>query len=486
MEIKRIKDQSIHDAIRKVRDELGPDAVILSTEKNSQGVEIIAAVDFDPTALEKKFSEPQLAQEIPDAEAIKEIITHATEQIVSEKLGNQESSSDIEQKISEMNESIVRLQINVNQERNKIYDNLSEKFDNLQSSLEAKYIEQQKSRSESFKVLQNQITQLREEFSEYVSSTHPTEMDSLLQIQDEIGDLKSVLGCQAKLLDWTEWAKNNPRSISLVSRLVNAGFGVHLSKKLISSIGNAENLEKAWVKSIDLLTTGIKPSAWDYMKNGGVIMAMGRTGVGKTTTLAKLATNYVIENGPDDVAFINLDDQHVGSYDQLDTYAKILNVPVYRYDGETNLEQITRLIRSKKLVLIDTAGMNKPDENIETFIANMAKRKIKLNKLLLMSANTQLHNLREAVSSYSECNPNGCVITKTDESSQLGNVLTVAIEDSMPIWYETFGQKIPEDIRAIDASDLIQRAIEFGSKVNTREHDDELIFEELNQYAITE
>ena len=103
-----------------------------------------------------------------------------------------------------------------------------------------------------------------------------------------------------------------------------------------------------------------------------------------------------------------------------------------------------------------------------------------------MSANTQLHNLKEVVASYKDCKPSGCVITKTDESSQLGNVLTVAIEDSLPIWYETFGQKIPEDISAIEPSSLIQRAIESQAQTQDTSSENDLILAGFDQYGTSE
>ena len=486
MKIQRIKDETIHDAIRKVRDELGPDAVVLSTEKTSHGVEIIAAVDFDPSALEEKLSTSVQSQELPNMQALEESITRATEKTIAKQLSEYKPDKEFQEQITQIVESVVRLQVNVNQDRNRIYDSLCSKIDGLQQNMEAKYIEQHKARTDSFKILQDQISQLRNEFSDYVNSTYPTEMDSIAQIHEEIGDLKNVLGCQTKLLDWAKWAKNNPRGISLITRLVNAGFGVNLSKKLISGIGKFESMEAAWLKSVELLTTGIRRSEWDVSERGGVIMALGRTGVGKTTTLAKLATQYVIQHGPENVAFINLDDHRVGSFDQLDTYAKILSVPIYRYDSSKSIRHLLKIIRSKKFVLIDTAGSNKPEQNVIRFMEGLVNNKIKVNKLLLMSANTQLHNLKEVVASYENCKPDGCVITKTDESSQLGNVLTVAIEDNLPIWYETFGQNIPEDISEINPSSLIQRAIESRAQTEVLDNESDLILEGLNQNGTTE
>lgn len=479
MEIKRIKEKSIHEAITKVREELGPDAVVLSTEKNSHGVEIIAALDFDASVLEEKLSSEEATVPTQNVSAsiksenVADIVEKAIQGLFSEQM-------------TQINESIVKLQIENNQDRDKIYNTLNSKIDSLHKVVEDKYMEQQKNRAENFSVLQKQITQLRDEFSDYMNSTIPDEMNSIMQIQEEIGDLKDVLGCQTKLLDWAKWGKNNPSGISLISRLVNAGFGVNLSKKILSSINDISNNESAWQKVIEILSAGIQTPAVDLLSQGGVVMALGRTGVGKTTTLAKLATKYVIENGPEDVAFINLDDKRVGGFDQLDTYGRILNIPVFRFDGDESMRSILKIIKSKSLVLIDTAGMLEPTEELEKFVASINRNKVKIHKLLLMSANTQLHNLKEAVEGFKNCKPNGCVITKTDESKQLGNVLTVSIEDNLPVYYETFGQKVPEDFSSIEPSTLIQRAIDNNTDESFLDTNNNLLIEGLNQNGITE
>ncbi len=479
MEIKRIKEKSIHDAIQKVREELGPDAVVLSTEKNRHGVEIIAALDFDATVLEQKLADQEQPATVVESQPMvnEETLSQAIEKSIEKQFSEQ---------MNKISETIVKFQIESNEDRNKIYDSLNTKIDTLHKSVEEKYIEQQRARTENFSVLQKQVTQLRDEFTDYMTSALPDEMNSIMQIHEEIGDLKDVLGCQTKLLDWAKWGKNNPSGISLISRLVNAGFGVGLSKNVMSNISDISNSETAWRNVIELLSAGIKTPAVDVQKDGGVVMALGRTGVGKTTTLAKIATKYVIENGPNDVVFINLDDKRVGGFDQLDTYGRILNVPVYRFDGEENMRSILKIIRSKALVLIDTAGVTEPGEEIENFVNNLNRNKVNVHKLLLMSANTQLHNLKEIVDGFKKCQPNGCVITKTDESSQLGNVITVSIEDDLPVYFETHGQQVPEDISSIEPSSLIQRAIDNNADDNSLSSDDSLLLEGLNQHGTTD
>ncbi|MFK7795442.1 MAG: flagellar biosynthesis protein FlhF [Gammaproteobacteria bacterium] len=479
MEIKRIKEKSIHDAIQKVREELGPEAVILSTEKNRHGVEIIAALDFDASVLEEKLIETNQHATAEESQTLisEETLSDAIEKSIEKQFSAQ---------MNKISETIVNFQIDSNQERNKLYDSLNQKIDTLHKSVEEKYIEQQRARTENFSVLQKQVTQLRDEFTDYMTSALPDEMNSIMQIHEEIGDLKDVLGCQTKLLDWAKWGKNNPSGISLISRLVNAGFGVGLSKNVMSNISDISDSETAWRNVIELLTTGIKTPDINVQQEGGVVMALGRTGVGKTTTLAKIATKYVIENGPNDVVFINLDGKRVGGFDQLDTYGRILNVPVYRFDGEENIRSILKIIRSKALVLIDTAGVTEPDKEIESFISSLSRNKVDVHKLLLMSANTQLHNLKEIVDGFKKCQPNGCVITKTDESSQLGNVITVSIEDDLPVYFETFGQQVPEDITCVEPSSLIQRAIDNKNHNEILASEDSLLLEGLNQNGITD
>ena len=120
------------------------------------------------------------------------------------------------------------------------------------------------------------------------------------------------------------------------------------------------------------------------------------------------------------------------------------------------------------------------------FVNNLHKNKVAVHKLLLMSANTQLHNLKEIVAGFKKCEPNGCVITKTDESSQLGNVLTVSIEDDLPVYFETFGQRVPEDISNIESSSLIQRAIDSNTHEEIFSSDDELLLEGINGNGSTD
>lgn len=479
MEIKRIKENSIHDAIQKVRDELGPDAVILSTEKNRHGVEIIAAIDFDAAILEEKLAEhnSHLLESNDNANALDQPVSPDINELIEKQFS---------QHFEKFTQMMTQFRAENIEENKNLYKELTNKIDSLDKSIEEKYIDLQQSRSANFSVLQKQVTQLRDDFNDYMTSLLPKEMNSILQIHEELGDLKDVLGCQTKLLDWDKWGKNNPIGISLISRLVNAGFGVGLSKQVMTNISDVTDGETAWRNVTELLTAGVKTPSTDICAKGGMIMALGRAGVGKTTTLAKIATKYVIENGPEDVVFINLDNKRVGSFDQLDTYGKILNVPVYRFTDENNLRSLLKMIRSKSLVLVDTAGMIKPGEEIEKFISAMTRNEISMHKLLLMSANTQLHNLKEIVDSFKKCSPNGCVITKTDESSQLGNVLTVSIEDDLPVYYETFGQQVPDDYSTIEPSKLIQRAIDSDTDDDEFSSDSGLLIEGITGNGISE
>lgn len=468
MQIKRIKEQSIHCAIHKVREELGPEAVILSTEKNPHGVEIIAALDFDAGVLEEKLS----AQ--PPGTGAHEGVCAAIEKILHKQCDEQ---------IPQLRQFITGLQTEIKQNQNDIHRSLQAELDDVRKSIQEKHLQAQQHHADSLAVLEKQMAQFSHQFSHYITDTLPDEIHSVAKIHQQIGDLKDMLGCQARLMDWERWGKNNPGAISLISGLVNAGFGVGLSKKILGNINHISSIDRAWQHVTEILAGSIKSPDADLFRHGGVIMAMGRTGVGKTTTLAKLATRYVIAHGPNDVAFINLDSKRIGGFDQLDTYGRILNVPVYRPGDEESVRSILNMIKNKSLILIDTAGTIKPDAEMKAFIGALKDHNIIAHRLLLMSANTQLHNLRQVVADFKECSPSGCVITKTDECSRLGNVLTVAIEDHLPVYYQTFGQQVPEDFSGIDPVLLIQRALERVDLELPALDDDSLMLEGLKSHA---
>lgn len=477
MEIKRIKASTSHDAIKKAKDQLGPDAVILSTEKTADGVEIIAASMLDINLLEQKLSAEEQTAAITSSsmEEIKKYIEATSIKLMKMQLSNKEQISDIQNCMNQMAQNMTELRAASGQAQASLYETFDRRIEDLEQRFQSSYLEDSSTRIESYKVLQQQINELRSEVLARVSGIREFDGTYLESIYKDVAGLKDIMNYQSACLDWGSWSKQNPMVVSIVSQLASAGFGIDLSKKIVSGTELSESMDVTWNRTVNTLIHNLKKAEYDVFDQGGVFVLLGQAGVGKTTTLAKLAANYAMKHGTDSILFVNTDDYRIGAQDQLSTYANILNIHVESCGRNQDVRYLIQKMKEHRLVLIDTAGQNAPDPFLLRFLDTVQRNQLRARKLLLMSASTQLDCLRQIVDQYRQCDLDGYVITKTDETHQLGNVLTVAIEDSMPLWYETNGQRVPEDFCPIDTTGLIQRAFQHGKSANTEVMERELL-----------
>ena len=184
-----------------------------------------------------------------------------------------------------------------------------------------------------------------------------------------------------------------------------------------------------------------------------------------------MASRFVMRNSASQLALITTDSYKIGAQAQLKTFADLLGVPVHVAATEGELYTLLGSLASKKLILIDTAGMSQKDSMMSQ---QPTKEKMGLNSIrnyLVMSAATQLSVMKDIVSSFGRIGLKGCILTKLDEANQLGNAVTVMIESSLPLVYTSNGQKVPEDLEIMKARELIDKAMVLGQQKNT-ENDD--------------
>ncbi len=188
-----------------------------------------------------------------------------------------------------------------------------------------------------------------------------------------------------------------------------------------------------------------------------VTALVGPTGVGKTTTIAKLAARAVLRHGVDEVALVSTDHYRIGAAAQLEHYGRLLGVRVYpAYDGES-LRKVLEMLRGRHTVLIDTAGVAANDPRLNQQLDILADAE-KLRATLVLAANTHAQSLDDAVLAYLPLKPHSCILTKLDEAPNLGGALSVLIRHRLPLDYTTDGQRVPEDISTADARVLVCRA----------------------------
>lgn len=301
--------------------------------------------------------------------------------------------------------------------------------------------------------------------SQYTPPANPVnDSQDLSHLASEISSVKAMLENQLSSLAWGQTEQSDPYKVQLIKKLVQLGIGWDLSEKKVGALKIVNSL--SWGLILDELESEIPIDDNDILEKGGIVALVGPTGVGKTTTIAKIASRFVMRNGTEDIAIISTDSYKIGAQAQLKHFADMINVPVHVANNHGELQALLTSLRMKKLVLIDTAGMSQRDLQLSQQITSAHNGDSLVRNYLVVSAATQRTVLNDIVKSFSQVVLQGCILTKVDETLQLGNVLTVLIEKQLPIAYMSNGQRVPEDLEKVRAKELMDKAIFLGQQNN--------------------
>ncbi len=388
MDMKRFNEKNMHTALQKIREQLGEDAVIISSNQSATGVEVVAATDYEAV-----------------------------------------SNSDISSNAVTYDGPIV-------------LDPVARSMVDI----------------ETVPLVQ--------------------EIDTSA-IQEEINQLRSIIEAQTELISWNKLIDKNTVARNLLQKLSISGFGFNLSKKLLTSVGNISDFDNAWGLLEEKLKGKLSITKESVIETGGIVALVGPTGVGKTTTIAKIAAQYAMKNDNSEIAIISTDHYRIGAHDQISIYGSILNVPVITANNESELQKALKIVKNKKLVLIDTAGLSQRDARIKEVMQALSKLSNDLVTYLVVSANSQLCVQKEIINNFMTKSLNGVVVSKTDEASQIGGILTALIEQNLPLAYETTGQRVPEDIVRPKQDEILNKALDYGERFGSMEslHSTELYSE---------
>ncbi|MCL1910772.1 MAG: flagellar biosynthesis protein FlhF [Leptospirales bacterium] len=229
-------------------------------------------------------------------------------------------------------------------------------------------------------------------------------------------------------------------------------------KNSVSSndLNDTYKIEKSFA---ELLKSRIVTSGHIELAGGKkIIMFVGPTGVGKTTTMVKLGAIYFKENKK--VAFITLDNYRIGATEQLKKYAEIMRFPVYVVRDQNEFKSTIANEKAADVILIDTAGRSQNDRfkiaEMESF-ADLIE--YDFEKILCVSGNVKKSDLNDIFQAFDAINFNSVIITKVDETSNIGNVVDVADKYNKPISYFTNGQDVPNDIVVADSDKIVELMI---------------------------
>lgn len=240
------------------------------------------------------------------------------------------------------------------------------------------------------------------------------------------------------------------------SRLTQCGFQQQLAEVVARKVSEESDSAPDWRATLELLGQQINIAPDDLMTGGGVFAVLGSTGVGKTTTVVKLAAQFSYRHGRNNVALITTDTHRIGAQEQLEHFARLLNVPVAVAGSASELIRNVNRFRDKKLVLIDTAGISQRDLDLTRQLGVFSRSLPDVKHLLVLSATAQPGLSQEVIKAFRQVQIDSAILTKIDESVEIGSVLSAVIKAKLPISYLCDGQNIPEDLEYATKEDLLQ------------------------------
>lgn len=280
----------------------------------------------------------------------------------------------------------------------------------------------------------------------------------LVEMQQEIRSLRRMMENGLYELSWQDMGARRPLTQELLRRLMGLDLAPDICQQLVNSVGDCDDPDQAWRQVLRLLADDLPITDDSLLEEGGVVALIGPTGVGKTTTVAKLAARFALRHGPRHVALISTDGFRIGAQEQLNTYARILDVPVRTASNPEELAMALNVLAENRLVLIDTAGMSQQDARLSKQLSLLKAGNRQIRSYLTLSANTQQSTLEQTIAAFSVADPDACILTKVDEAASLGGAFSALMRTRLRLAYITDGQKVPEDMHHARANTMISRA----------------------------
>jgi flagellar biosynthesis protein FlhF len=276
----------------------------------------------------------------------------------------------------------------------------------------------------------------------------------------EIRAMRGMMETQLAELSWGSTQAREPQKAAVLREMLAAGFSASLARYLIDKLPAGRDAADSlrWAKTVLTRNLNAMANEDQMLEQGGVFALVGPTGVGKTTSTAKLAARCVMRHGADKLALITTDAYRIGAHEQLRIYGKILGVMVHSVKDEADLRIALKELKNKHTVLIDTVGVSQRDHMVAEQVAMLQGTGVNVQRLLCLNATSTQETLNEVVRAYQGSGLAGCIMTKLDEAASIGNVLDVVIRQKLNMFYVSNGQRVPEDLHLADPAMLVERA----------------------------
>lgn len=442
MKIKRFHARTMREALRQVREEQGPDSVILSKQRTADGIEVIAAVDYDEALLHQSnqsFSNRMAAG--PTSQAMAPAGMEAPEPAPAPAPAQQDPAQppEKEKARSSIGSFFARAYADAS--------SASSAEDEEEASLDDLIDES----SDGGRPAATDFRSIFNSANTIATLPEPgTTVDAarLEEIADRLRILEQTLDQGFTELHWDELQRRQPELAEVIHRLDLLGLSRSLVQDIVRAIPPNDDQKKAWRTAIGLLAKRIPVAQQDVCEEGGIFAVVGPTGAGKTTSIAKLAARFALEHDPQQLGLVTTDSFRIGAQEHLLRFGKILGVPVQVAGTAEILRATLDQLSDKKLILIDTAGFSPNDSGMLDALMALTRHTPTLQTLLALPANLQTQAIRQAIRTFDRLGLDGVIVTKLDEATSLGGLLSELIDANLSACYVTDGQRVPEDIKA--------------------------------------
>lgn len=398
----------MRQALRQVREAQGPDAVILSSQRIEGGVEVVAAVDFDVGTTSVDASREHRGNDASLATQTR----YAASSLTRSARGLSQQGGDGESLTS------------------------------------------------------------REGYGRGAPADGAWHSSGAADVNEELRTLRQMLETQLATLAWNDLSRRSPLQVELLRQLTVLGLAHDLAGELVAQLPSKLELAEAHRLSLALLARRIEVVEERWIEQGGMVALVGPTGVGKTTLIAKLAARWVMRHGPRSLALISADSVRIGAQEQIHTLGRLLGAPAYAIESARELPELLDHLLDRRLILIDTAGLSQRDARLAEELQTLAAAHPKLEVSLVLSAAAQAGAIEETAERFAAARASSCVLTKLDEATSLGGAISMLIRSRLPVAYLSEGQRVPEDLSAARAHQLIARAVELSRRTGATADED--------------
>lgn len=400
MNIQRFTAPDMRTAIRRVRQEFGPDAVILKSEKCEEGVRIVCGMDFDERALDAP--EPVHLRQPP---------------------------------------------------RDPAPDRARARLQDGAQGRAAPRAADSASRP---------VADPRETVSAEITPSAPApapEDAQLRAMRRELRSLRGLLRSELATLTQTNLEQNQPLRADILRKFSHMGMDPNLAKRLTEGVANVHKPTDAWRVTLAALVEAMPRAEYDLLSRGGVFAFYGPAGAGKTSAVVRLAARFAARHGRQSVGLVSADTQRPGAQTEMLRRGQELGVYTLAVSSAAETREAIEILADRRLVLIDTAAMTPRDAQLAEQAA-LLRSVPHLRPWLVLPATTQGSALQDMVNHLSALRPSACVLTRLDECVTLGEALSVLIRCGLPVAFASSGPQRPEDLEAVDPDWLVRRMIQ--------------------------